>query len=172
MEEGNLEDLLIEEVKVVFKYLIKIGATKEDAEDIVQETLYKTLNNIDSVNHNKIRSWLFKVSINSYYSLYNKKQRQSNISLDDIENLMFITTSTEEQVLAIEKADGVRSALDQLKPSYRDLLVLKYLLGLSYKEIADTLDLPETQIKTYLYRARNKFRDIWEELHCEKVSRN
>lgn len=54
MKNDNLEDLLIEESKVIFKYLIKIGASKENAEDIIQETLYKTLKNIDSINENKI----------------------------------------------------------------------------------------------------------------------
>ncbi|HBX22181.1 MAG TPA: hypothetical protein DEF34_00880 [Desulfotomaculum sp.] len=49
MEDETLEQLLLDEVKVVFKYLFKMGASKEDAEDIVQETLYKAVNNIDSI---------------------------------------------------------------------------------------------------------------------------
>lgn len=76
MKNESLENLLINEIKIVFKYLLKIGANKEDAEDIVQDIICKAIINIDSINEEKINSWLFKVSINSYYNLYNKRKRQ------------------------------------------------------------------------------------------------
>jgi DNA-directed RNA polymerase specialized sigma24 family protein len=57
---------LHEKTATIFKYLIKNGANPRDAEDIVQEALYKFIIYIDSVDPNKAYSWLFRVAINQY----------------------------------------------------------------------------------------------------------
>jgi RNA polymerase sigma-70 factor (ECF subfamily) len=57
--------------------------------------------------------------------------------------------------------------LDDLNPIYKNLLVLKYVVGLSYWEIAEVLDINEQTVKTYIYRAKQKFRDTWRELNYE-----
>lgn len=164
MRDETLEQLLMEEVKLVYKYLKKMGTSKEDAEDIVQETIYMTFKNIDSIDKNKIRAWLFKVAINNYYNLYNKKKKQNSILFDESENLKIFNESTEDNLLTQEKKRYIEKALDLLKPSYKELLILKYVLDLSYKDIARIFDMKEEKTKTYLYRARNKFKEIWEGL--------
>lgn len=164
MKNETVEQLLLVEAKVVLKYLLRIGASREDAEDIVQETLYKTLINIDSVNEDKVRAWLFKVAINNYYNLHQKKKKQSNICVDDLQSLKMLTGSPEENLIDEERKKAVQEALDLLKPSYRNLLIFKYFLGLSYKDIATILEINGGQVKVYLYRARNKFKEIWEGL--------
>jgi len=163
MENETLEQLLLDEVKIVFKYLIKMGASKEEAEDIVQETLYKALKNIDAIHQDRIRAWLFKVAINSYYNLYSKKKRSSEY-IDTLPNRELFAESAEDQVVSKERNIEIYNALDLLKPSYKNLLVFKYFLDLSYKDIADILEMSESNVKVYLYRARNKFKEIWEGL--------
>ncbi|MDW7674698.1 MAG: sigma-70 family RNA polymerase sigma factor [Bacillota bacterium] len=163
MENETLEQLLLDEFKVVFKYLIKMGASKEDAEDIVQETLYKVLKNIDAVHQDRIRAWLFKVAINSYYNLYSKKKRSSEY-IGTLSNMELFAESVEDQIVSKERNNEIYEALDLLKPSYKNLLVLKYFLNLPYKDIADILEMSESNVKVYLYRARNKFKEIWEGL--------
>lgn len=163
MENETLEQLLLDEIKVVFKYLIKMGASKEDAEDIVQETLYKALKNIDAIHQDKIRAWLFKVAINNYYNLYSKK-KLSRKYVDASFNMELFAESAEDTIISKEQNNEIYRALDLLKPSYKNLLVLKYFLDLAYKDIADILEMSESNVKVYLYRARNKFREIWEGL--------
>lgn len=162
MKDENLEDLLLKESRLVFKYLMKIGATKDNAEDIIQETLYKTLKNIDSIEADKIRGWLFKVAINSYYNLYNRNKKQTNLSPKNLRDLELLTESTETYYAREEKRQDIHRALDMLKPSYKNLIVLKYFLDMSYKDIADIMEMNEEKVKVYLYRARNKFKEIWE----------
>ncbi|AFS78911.1 RNA polymerase factor sigma-70 RpoD [Gottschalkia acidurici 9a] len=166
MKDDSLENLLANEMKIVFKYLIKIGASLEDAEDVVQDTMYKVITNIDSLNADKIISWLFKVSINSYYNIYNQnKKKDIYIDIDDT-SLKQLSDNifTEEEVLNEEFKDYINKALNSLKPSYKNLLILRYFMCLSYKEISLLLGINESTVKTYLYRARNKFREIWEGL--------
>lgn len=171
MKDETLENLLLNEMKVVFKYLLKIGVRKEDAEDIVQDTICKAIVNIDSLNVDKISSWLFKVALNSYYNLIKKNKRNVGSGLeftkDDINNISS-NLLTEEYVVAKECNDIVLKVLNSLKPVDKKLLVLKYFLNLSYQEIANLLDIKQVNIKTYLYRAREQFRRKWEEFKYER----
>ena len=167
MGDESLEQLLIEEIKIVFKYLIKIGASKEDAEDIVQETLYKTIKNIDSIEEDKITAWLFRVSMNSFYNLYSKNKRYSSTPIENLHEIITDSKSSEDVVITRERKQEVYEVLDKLNSSYKKLLILKYFMDLSYKDIAEMLEISEHQVKIYLYRARNKFKGIWEEARHE-----
>jgi RNA polymerase sigma factor (sigma-70 family) len=79
-----LEQTLQETTKTIYKYLIKIGSTPRDAEDIVQEAVYKFILYIDSIDSNKTSSWLFRVAINLYYDLCRKQKRQISISFENM----------------------------------------------------------------------------------------
>jgi len=168
MRDEEIEDLLIDEAKLVFKYLLKMGASKEDAEDIIQDSLYKTIKQIDFLHEDKVRAWLFKVAINNYYNLYRKKRTLVQLTTEELEILKPSIDSTEEFYLTEENKKELMQALNELKPAYKNLLVLKYFMDVSYKEIASILEIGEQKVKVYLYRARNKFKQIWEENHHEK----
>jgi RNA polymerase sigma factor (sigma-70 family) len=155
-----LEQTLQETTKNIYKYLIKIGANPRDAEDIVQEAVYKFIIYIDSIDSNKTSSWLFRVAINLYYDLCRKQKRQISISF---ENMNFADNSLlpDDFVQQNEVRDEINQVLNQLKPLYKQILLLKYELELSYKEIAEMLDLNLGTLKTYLYRARETFKEIY-----------
>ncbi|MCY6355932.1 RNA polymerase sigma factor [Clostridium sp. ZS2-4] len=164
MENERLEELLMRQIKIVYKYLIKIGVQVEDAEDIIQDTLCKAISYIDAIDEEKISSWLFKVALNKYYNLYKKKKRKKQIYLDDevIANLV-VDNSAEFYIISSELKDTVQKVLNSLKESYKNLLIFKYVINLSYKEIGNILDMKEDKVKVYLYRARNKFKELWED---------
>jgi RNA polymerase sigma factor (sigma-70 family) len=63
-------------MKTIYKYLVKIGADSSDAEDIVQETVYKFFLNIESIDPKKASSWLFRVAVNQYYDICRRRKRQ------------------------------------------------------------------------------------------------
>lgn len=95
------ERYLLQEAKIVFKYLIKIGVAKEDAEDIVQEAIIKTIGCLSQIEANKLRAWLFKVALNRYYTIYNKKKIQSYLTDEDIQQLQ-ASVNIEEQLISRE----------------------------------------------------------------------
>ena len=162
------EQLLLEHAKVVFKYLIKIGATKEDAEDITQEMIIKTMECIQQIEPEKMRAWMFKVAIHRYYSLYNKNKSVVRLNHDDLERLKTVFEHVESDLLMKEQANELVEALQGLQPKFQQLLILKYYMELSYKEISEILDVKETLVKTYLQRARKSFKKIWEDKGYER----
>ncbi|NEU30346.1 RNA polymerase sigma factor [bacterium LRH843] len=155
--------LLLEHSKVVYKYLIKIGATKEDAEDITQETIIKTIECLQQIEPEKMRAWMFKVAIHRYYSLYNKNKSVVRLNDEDLERLLPVLEHVESNILTKERASEMAEALQGLQPTFQQLLILKYYMELSYKEISEILDVTETLVKTYLQRARKSFKKIWED---------
>lgn len=100
---------------------------------------------------------MFKVSINKFYTLY--KKSRVNISLTDE---LSATIQSDFKIVNIDNALEVNRVLSLLKESEKNLLVLKYSMGLSYKQIGRMLDIEEGSAKTLCYRARNKFKEIWE----------
>lgn len=144
-------------MSLIYKYLISIGAAKEDAEDIVQETFIKAYENMDILIDGNIKAWMFKVSINKFYTLY--KKSKVNISLTDE---LSAAIEGDFNIGHIDNAIEMNRVLDLLKESEKNLLVLKYSMGLSYRNIGNLLNIEEGSAKTLCYRARNKFKEIWE----------
>lgn len=144
-------------MSLIYKYLISIGAAKEDAEDIIQETFIKTYENIDILIDGNIKAWMFKVSINKFYTLY--KKSKVNISLTDE---LSAAIEGDFKIGHVDNAIEVNRILALMKESEKNLLVLKYSMGLSYRNIGKLLNIEEGSAKTLCYRARNKFKEIWE----------
>lgn len=156
------ERYLLNEAEIVFKYLIKIGATKEDAEDVVQESIMKTIECLSQINAEKLRAWLFKVALHRYYTLYNKKKTQAFLTDEEIKQFQS-SINIEEQLILGEQNMKLRETLQKLPQNFQQLLVMKYFMELSYKDMAAILDVSENHIRTYLQRARKALRKQWEE---------
>lgn len=167
MDNELLQQLIGEKVHVIKRYLIKIGANPLDAEDIIQESLYKWLLYIDSIEPEKISSWLFRVALNKYYDLCRKQNRNVTVS---IRNQVFIDNQPlpEEHFDHIENREEINATLNQMKPLYKHLLVLKYEMDLSYEEICQLLDMKLGTLKTYIFRARKQFKRTYEKGVIEK----
>lgn len=159
--EDLLGKLYTEKSKIIYGYLIKRGCSKEEAEDILQDSFIKAIVYIDSVSPEKFHSWLFTVSINNYNNYIKRKNiiKEVNIESEDFYNIL--TSENEEQVLSREKMKNINIILSEVKEIYKTLLIMKYDMDLSYEEIASVLDMKENTVKTYLYRARNEFKNIW-----------
>ena len=145
-----------------------MGASREDAEDIIQETLYKALQNLESLIPGKVKAWLFKVSINCFYNICRK--RKSVISLEVLEatDKLFYESYINFESTKIEMRIRVREILNKLKDSQKSILILKYYVGLSCRDISKLFGTDENTIKTSLYRARKTFKKLWEDNQYEK----
>ncbi|MGM0877944.1 MAG: RNA polymerase sigma factor [Bacillota bacterium] len=138
----------------IYKKLCSMGANPEDAKEIVQESLYRGFLNIEGINSKAFKSWLYKVSINQYYDLCRKNNRRSIIEFED--NHLMEENHVENTVINQETKEEYEQVLHKLKPIERKLIKMKYEDEFSYKEISEHLNLKESNVKTYLYRARKK----------------
>lgn len=81
-QEDELASYLIYLGEEVFKFLLAKGSTKEDAEDIIQNTFYKVYTLLDDLTEKNIRPWFFRVALNEYIYL-KRKEKHQNIYLTE-----------------------------------------------------------------------------------------
>lgn len=163
MSNELINEMFEKKMNLIYKYLIKLGCSEANAEDIVQDTFYKALKYIDGIQAEKLSSWLFKVAINKYYDLCRKNNRHIQLSLheDIFKESLKEDKLVEDFILDLEKKEEILKCLSSISEVQKNLLVFKYDMGLSYKEIAEILDINENTVKTYLFRAREQFKKVW-----------
>lgn len=79
MKLNQYEQYLIDSANEIVKLLVKNGSSVEDVQDIAQESIIKLLEIDNIIPPKKIRSWLYKVSLNKFYNLYNRNKRYQDI---------------------------------------------------------------------------------------------
>lgn len=118
---------------------------------------------MEGVKVNDVSSWLFRVAVNKYKNFNKRKKIINTVSINEESFYEQIAQefTVEGEILSKEISAEIRGTLNGLKEEYRSLLILKYDMELSYKEIGLLLGINEDSVKTYLYRARNKFKEEW-----------
>lgn len=163
MRKDVLTNLYTKQATIIYKYLIKHGCRRVVAEEIVQDSFVKAIEHFDDVEPERLSSWIFKVALNNYRNHLKKASVREELLIDENHFLEKFSSDDEiEDILLVnEKAVEIHCCLNSLKASYKELLILKYEMELSCKEIGKMLGLPEQTIKTYLFRARTEFKSVW-----------
>ncbi|MCH7322768.1 RNA polymerase sigma factor [Solibacillus sp. MA9] len=167
MDSHLLLEIYRKQAKLIYYYLKKNGCSHEDAEDIVHESYTKFIAYSSSVPSDKALSYIFTISMNEFKKLLRKRGKEQSISIDDAHfwNNFANDQDTELSVLTNEMNHEIALVLDRIQEIFKQLLLLKYELELSYKEIALLLGMKEETVRTYLFRARKEFQKKWRELH-------
>src|SRR5689334_15702353 len=143
------------------------------AEDLAQETFIKVLNAIGSYNPQfKFSSWIFKIANNTAID-HLRRRELPTLSLDGAphattaeaaEATALQIESRDEtplaQVEARELGSAIEVAIGQLRPEYRACILLRYVEGRTYEEVAEILALPLGTVKTNIHRARHELRRL------------
>lgn len=153
----------------LMRYIQRISAaTKEDAEDLLQDVYIKVYRNINDFDRDlKFSSWIYQIAHNQVISEWRKtKNFRKVIKLEGYEDYLEILSSGEDLVREIERkftAEEVAEILNKLDEKYREVLILKFLEGKDYNEISDILQKPLGTVATLINRAKTKFRKIAKE---------
>jgi RNA polymerase sigma-70 factor (ECF subfamily) len=136
--------------------------SREDAEDLVQDTYARVLKRPRLLRSDDDLGYLLRVLRNTYFSSHRAaKRRLSPEPLpDELDRFEDPSARQPEQVLEAQELYGQIAALP---PDFRDALVAIDLLGLSYREAARALRVREATITTRLYRARVRLASAWRE---------
>ncbi len=128
---------------------------EQDAQDIVQEAYLRAFKSFSGFHGSNGRAWLLTIVRNTCYTLL-KKNRAADLTTFDEE----MHTAGHESVSPAtilehsENAELIKEAMDELPAEFREILTLRHLEGLSYKEIADIAQIPPGTVMSRLSRAR------------------
>lgn len=128
-----------------------------DADDATQEACLRALTFFDGFHGEDGRAWLLAIVRNTCYDWLRKNRGAANLSYSD-ELDTAIDPAPDPEVLQLRSAsqEAVRGALETLAAEYREVLVLRELEGMSYKQIARVIDAPIGTVMSRLARGRKR----------------
>lgn len=143
---------------------------REDARDIAQEAFVKAYRNLGSFRmDSSFYTWLYRIAMNLAIDHTRKRKRQATTGFDDA-----IAARDEDGGIAeVHHGDNpgrqlerkqlyaqIMDALEKLPEDQKQVILLRELEGLSYKEIADVMDIPEGTVMSRLFYARKKLQKM------------
>jgi len=148
----------------LYRTALRMTKNQTDAEDLVQETMVKAYRFWDKFEPgSNCRAWLFKIMTNIFINEYRSKSRTPvSVNMDDIDdNFLYGQLASmppgrtpEEEMFAKIFDDDVKKAIEELPDDFRLVVVLSFLEGFSYQEIADIIELQLGTVKSRLHRGR------------------
>jgi RNA polymerase sigma-70 factor (ECF subfamily) len=132
-----------------------------DADDIVQEAYLRAFRYFDGFQGGNARAWLLTIVRNTSYAWLRKNRAQQPDAEFD-EAIHNGPEAADPETLMLQKADCqlVEQAIRALPEHFREVLVLRELEGLTYKQIADVVGVPIGTVMSSLSRARDRFRNL------------
>jgi|Deesub1362B_J571_1020462.scaffolds.fasta_scaffold02187_6 RNA polymerase sigma-70 factor (ECF subfamily) len=140
----------------VYNLAYRMLGNHEDAEDAAQETFLRAYYRLKSYDTTRnFLTWL--LAICSHHCIDQLRRRRfTRLLVEELPPRRWIESQEgpEETVINRERREEVQALLNRLPPRYRAVVVLRYWYDLSYKEIAETVGITESAVKTRLHRAR------------------
>ncbi|MBN2407134.1 MAG: sigma-70 family RNA polymerase sigma factor [Elusimicrobia bacterium] len=172
--EGDKEqyEILIERYKpMIYNLCYRMTGDMRDAEDLAQDTFVSAYRNLGRYDTDrKFSTWLYTIALNLCRDRLKRKKPVSRsldapaINHEDLyPQIPSGELTPEETSAAIEEEELVRKGIMKLPPKYRQVIILRHQLFLSYEEISLAINSPVKTVKVWLHRARNKLKRIFEE---------
>jgi RNA polymerase sigma factor (sigma-70 family) len=160
-EVASFETLMLPHLDAAYNLARWLLRNEDDARDVVQEAYLRAFKSFGGFHGSNGRPWLLTIVRNTAYNLI-KKNQTANLTtpFDEEQHVLERESTSPATVLEHdEESELVRQAMERLPDEFREVLVLRHVEGLSYKEIADVAHLAPGTVMSRLARARSKLRE-------------
>ena len=174
----EFEELTMPHVDSLYNMAVRMSTNKEDAEDLVQETYLKAYRFFNTFQKGtNVKAWLFKILRNTFINKYRKAiSSPSEVLYEDIELVNSYVSNnnepdTKESIDTLKSkveslddilGDDIKNAIDSLPIEYREAIIYSDIEELTYKEIAEIINVPIGTVKSRINRARSLLRkNLW-----------
>lgn len=172
----DFEAGVLAQLDSLYRTALRLTNNPQEAEDLVQETMLKAFRFSDTYQRGtNLRAWLFRILNTSAINRYRKQATHPNTtSLPEGEDFYIynrikdlsgqeLSTGAEDEVLSQYLDEDVYKALNDLPPNFRMAVILADIEGLSYKEIAEALQIPIGTVMSRISRARRQLQQsLWQ----------
>ena len=139
----------------VYNVALHITGSRDDAMDVTQSAFVKAYEKLHTFDlTRRFFSWLYRIAINEALNLKRRRGRESALPTDLVE----LAPDPETDISRPETTRLLHLPLRELTAQQRAVIVLKHLQGLSYREVAEVLGVPEKTVKSRLFSARRRLR--------------
>jgi RNA polymerase sigma-70 factor (ECF subfamily) len=140
----SFEEVVLPHLDAAFNYARWLARNDADAEDVVQDAYVRALRFFSSLRDENARAWLLTIVRNTWYGRFPRRAGAGGVTVadEDADNRADISPNPEAQMIQQETVEQVRRAIEMLPIDFREVLVLRELERLSYKEIAAIVGIP------------------------------
>jgi RNA polymerase sigma factor (sigma-70 family) len=129
----------------------------QDAEDVTQDACIRAFRFFDGFHGSDARAWLLRIVRNTCYTwLQQNRAHETTLTIDDALDLPSSTYNPETLVLQKLDYEQVAEAVEALPVEFREVIILREMEGMSYKEISEIIDIPIGTVMSRLARARHR----------------
>ncbi len=151
------EDAVLPHLDAAFNYARWLTRSDAEAEDVVQDACVRAMRYFSSLRDDDARAWLFTIVRNAWYSRLSRRPGLGDAATRGIQDdWPDDGLDPEERLLQQHTVALVRTALEQLPVDFREVIVLREIEGLSYKEIAAVVGVPIGTVMSRLARGRER----------------
>jgi RNA polymerase sigma-70 factor (ECF subfamily) len=169
---------IVPQLDAAYNFARFLSRDADAAQDIVQEAFLRAYRGFDGYHGGDARAWIFAIVRNCYHNWLLDRRRKAVLEVDvhgkddadenAIDNVASDEDSPETTLLRRAESGAVRVVLNRLPRPLREILVLRELEGLSYRQIADIAALPIGTVMSRLARARTRFESAWRQQNQEE----
>ena len=138
---------------MLFNLALRTVGDFDEAQDITQSAFVKAYRNLARFDRrHRFFSWIYRITLNEALNVRNARRPHDSIP----DSLASSSPDALEQLDRQERLSRLRDAIDELPELYRQVVELRHRSGLSYRKIAEALDIPEKTVKSRLFTARRR----------------
>jgi len=172
-DQAAFEELWLKYEQRVYNHCLRMVGDEEESHDLTQDVGIKVIRNIKNYEHTyAFYTWLYRITVNCCIDFLRKKRRHAqevsltpnseDESADQVREhtIPDETFVPDKTLLNRELSEVMNAAIAQLSEKLRAIIVLKEVDGFSYEEIADILECSRGTVKSRLFRARERLKEI------------
>ena len=158
-EVASFEGMMLPHLDAAHNLARWLLRNEDDAQDVVQEAYLRAFKSFHGFHGSDGRAWLLKIVRNTAYTWLRKNRASELATFDEeIHTPAFEAANPAATLEQTEDAEAIREAMENLAVEFREILVLRHLEGLSYKEIAEIAQIPPGTVMSRLARARARLK--------------
>jgi RNA polymerase sigma-70 factor, ECF subfamily len=138
------------------RFIYSIVRNNYDKDDIIQEALAIAYENFDNLkDKEKYKSWVFTIGKREAFRFIKNNRKKVTCENNSLEQIFTDKYDLEDIVEQEETKREIRKLINEMKESYRDVIILRYFAGLSLTEVADVLGIDYNTIRQRHFRGKN-----------------
>ena len=161
-ELARFEQVVLPHLGAAYNLARWITGNDHDAEDVVQESYLRALKFFSGFRGSNSRPWLLTIVRNTCFT-WLRQNRLSELTTEldeEIHHMDQLPENPESILLAAAQSELVRKAIQELSPEFREVIILREMEGMSYKEIAEIASIPVGTVMSRLARARSRLQQL------------
>lgn len=146
--------------RFLYSLAYRLCGNHQDAQDLVQEVLLRVRRGLKNYQPGNFEGWLSRITTNTFLDRVRKQKRRPTVPLpDEPDRVLAGSSDIDAEMAARDLPDHLQELLGELPPDYRAPVVLKDVMGFTYEEIADMLEVPIGTVRSRIHRGRGRLRE-------------